>query len=491
MVMWGRYYLPQHFRSGPSQMHRWLAQQLARLRAQRGLQLNLVGPRGGAKSTLATLAFVLRQALEGSEPYIWIASDTRHQACAHLENIKLEISENTLLARDYSSAGTRGKLWRAGKIGLVNGVMIEAFGTGQRIRGYRFREHRPTLIICDDIQNDAHMASAQQRELSRRWFYGTLLKAGTRRTNVIHLGTALHADAIAMELLKKPGWQSKVFSAIESWPRHMNLWAQWEQIYASLDDPRHAERACEFYRQHQASMDEGALLLWPEHEGLYDLMRMRVESGPGSFEREKLSRPVTPEVCEWPAAYFDDTVWFDDWPSALRAKTLALDPSKGRDDKRGDYSAFVMLGVDECGRLYVEADLARRPTPEIVARGVELFQRFRPDVFGIEANQFQDLLAADFADEFQRQGLLGCAPYPIDNRLTKVIRIRRLGPYLSNRRLRFKTRSPSTQLLVEQLQEFPAGAHDDGPDALEMALRLAIEFLAPPPADGLGDHLLL
>jgi hypothetical protein len=42
--------------------------------------------------------------------------------------------------------------------------------------------------------------------------------------------------------------------------------------------------------------------------------------------------------------------------------------------------------------------------------------------------------------------------------------------------LRFKTRSPGTALLVQQLQDFPLGDHDDGPDALEQALRLMIEL---------------
>jgi hypothetical protein len=70
------------------------------------------------------------------------------------------------------------------------------------------------------------------------------------------------------------------------------------------------------------------------------------------------------------------------------------------------------------------------------------------------------------------------------------VRIRRLGPYLSSRRLRFKSDSPSTRLLVEQLKEFPAGDHDDGPDALEMAIRLAGELLVPTAGgDTLGDRL--
>jgi len=237
-------------------------------------------------------------------------------------------------------------------------------------------------------------------------------------------------------------------------------------------------------------MDEGAVLLWPEVEDLYTLMCIRAESGRAAFEREKQNSPINPELCEWPEGYFDETIWFDEWPDGLALRTMGLDPSKGRDDRRGDFSALVMLGVDREGVLYVEADLARRPTPQIVAEGVELFRRFAPDVFGIEANQFQDLLAGEFEGEFRRQGILGGRPVPLENRVNKLVRIRRLGPYLSGRRLKFKSGSPGTQLLVEQLKTFPVGDHDDGPDALEMAVRLAAELLRSRAVkDPLGDRL--
>lgn len=489
LIAWGRYFLAEHFVRHPSKMQRWLARKLDRLQDRRGTKLNLVGPRGGAKSTVATLALVLRCALEAREPYIWIASDTRHQACAHLENIKAELVDNDRLARRYLGATGQGPVWRAGRIRLRNGVAIEAFGTGQRIRGYRDRANRPTLILCDDIQNDRHMESRQQREHSWRWFHGTLLKAGTKRTNVVHLGTALHPEAIALRLVHAPGWQSHVFSAIERFPLQMVLWEKWEAIYSDSAGGR--RRAREFFEAHRRAMEAGALLLWPEEEDLYTLMRMRAESGPSTFQREKLSQPVIPELCEWPDAYFGAFIWFDALPTNLRAKTMALDPSKGRDDRQGDYSAYVMLAVDEQGFIYIEADLARRPTPEIIARGVELYRRFRPDAFGVEANQFQELLAAQFADEFRRQGLVGVAPWPIDNRVNKLVRIRRLGPYLAGRRMRFKANNPSTQLLVRQLREFPCAEHDDGPDAAEMALRMALDLLAPAKGyDGLGDRLI-
>ena len=490
LLEWAQKYLPDHLTQAPSAMHRWLAYQLDRMWHRRGTKLNLLGPRGGAKSTIATLVYVLRAAVEGWEPYVWIVSDTRHQARAHLENVKSELTDNPRLAADYANAVGKGPVWRAGSVVLPNGVAIEAFGTGQRIRGRRRRASRPRLIVCDDLQNDGHIASAVQRERSRTWFHGTLMKAGNFRTNVVNLATALHRDALAMELHETPGWRSRVFRAIQRWPRNMSLWQEWEAIYTNLTRPDYHEAARAFFDQNRREMEAGAVVLWPEEEDLYGLMCLRAEGGRAAFEREKQNSPISPDLCEWPESYFDESVWFDDWPDGLRIKTLALDPSKGADARRGDYSAFVMLGVSRQGIVYLEADLARRPTPRIVADGVALYRRFQPDAFGVEANQFQELLAAEFEAEFQKQGILGARPWMLDNRVNKQVRIRRLGPYLASGRLRFRAGSPSTRLLVDQLKEFPVADHDDGPDAAEMAVRLATELLAGVPADdGLGDRL--
>ncbi|HEY5312091.1 MAG TPA: phage terminase large subunit [Pirellulales bacterium] len=492
LLTWAARYLPGHFALEPSLMHRWMDEQCGRMQQCRGTKLNLIGPRGSAKSTVGTLAWPLRLALEGIEPYIWIVSDTKPQACAHLENIKAELRDNALLAQDYAHALARPPLCRMNFIGLANGAVIEAYGTGQRVRGRRWRQHRPSLIICDDLQNDQHMISATLRERSRNWFHGTLLRAGAPRTNVANLATALHRDALAMELARTPGWVTRSFRAIERWPDNMLLWQQWEAIYCDLERPDSADGARQFYEVHRPEMQRGAVLLWPEREDLYALMCMRVESGRSAFEREKQSSPIAPELCEWPAAYFESLVWFDQWPARPRVKTMALDPSKGQDARGGDYSALVMLAVDEHGTLYVEADLARRPTAQIVADAAERYRQFVPDAFGIESNQFQELLAGAMTAEFERQGLLGVRPWAINNHVNKLVRIRRLGPYLAAGRVRFRAASPATALLIEQLRDFPLGDHDDGPDALEMAVRLAAEMMASPVAgDGLGNRLPL
>lgn len=477
LLAWGRTYLPEHFSRAPSGMHRWLETQIEAARSKRGTKTNAIGPRGGAKSTIGTLALPLRAALEGSDKYIWIVSDSKQQAAAHLTNIKAELIENVNLARDYPRSAGIGPVWRSTGIVLRNGVAIDALGTGQRMRGKRQRAARPSLIICDDLQNDSHIASSAARESTRRWFQGTLLKAGNKRTNLLHLATALHRDALALELQRTPGWQSRIFAAIEQWPKRMDLWEAWEAIYANLDRADAKDAALAFYETHRDAMDEGAELLWPEEEDLYELMRQRAEGGRGAFEREKQGSPINPEQCEFPERDFGPEIWFEEWPKRLRIKTMALDPSKGRDSKHGDYAALVMLGVDELGMLFVEADLLRAPTAELVGHGVAQYKRFAPDAFGVETNQFQELLAEHFSAEFLRQGVLAPRPYGIENHVPKLLRIRRLGQYLTTKRLRFKTNSPGTRLLVEQLRTFPVGDHDDGPDALEMAVRLAAEVM--------------
>jgi predicted phage terminase large subunit-like protein len=489
LLDWARCYLPRHFALPSSRMHQWMAGQLERATSDRGSKLNVIGPRGSAKSTLVSLAYVLRAAVEGTERYIWIVSDTRHQAAVHLENIRVELEENRRLRADYSAAFQRPPQTRGSVLRLANGVIIEAWGTGQRIRGKRRREHRPTLIVCDDLQNDDHISSSYQRDRSRQWFQGTLLKAGTKRTNFVNVATALHRDALAVELTRTAGWNSATFRAIEHWPTSMTLWQAWEQIYTRLEDPQHVQAARAFYESHRAAMDEGAVLLWPEEEDLYTLMRMRVDGGRVAFEREKQGSPFDPGLCEWPESYFNEAVWFDDWPTGLAVRVLALDPSKGAESRRGDYSAYVLLGLGDAGEMYVEADLARRATPQMVADGVELFERFRPDALAIEANQFQELLGSEFVRALQARGHSAVRPWLIDNRVNKRVRIRRLGPLLAARQLRFKRNSPGTSLLVEQLQTFPIGDHDDGPDALEMAIRMAGELTAAVPNDGLGDRL--
>ena len=238
-------------------------------------------------------------------------------------------------------------------------------------------------------------------------------------------------------------------------------------------------------------MDLGSSVLWPQVEDLYTLMCLRAESGRSAFEREKQNSPLNPELCEWPEAYFTEKIWFDDWPSQPPRQSHRIGPpAKAATLTAATTPPSSPWPSTTDGTLYVQADMARRPTPQMVADGVEIYRQFKPHMFGVEANQFQELLAPEFATAFRQQGLLDVNPWLINNDANKRVRIRRLGPLLAARRIRLKSNCPSTKLLLHQLQEFPIADHDDGPDALEMALRLATELLSNNQRnDGLGNRL--
>src|SRR5258705_10557468 len=126
ILPWGKSFLAAHFVHEPSLMHLWLGDELNPLHKNRGSKINLIGPRGSAKSTIATLCYVLRAAVEGWERYIWIVSDTKEQAQAHLENVKTELVDNGRLAEYYPNAVGQGRHWRANSLELRNGVVSQS-----------------------------------------------------------------------------------------------------------------------------------------------------------------------------------------------------------------------------------------------------------------------------------------------------------------------------------------------------------------------------
>src|SRR5262245_7769702 len=89
---------------------------------------------------------------------------------------------------------------------------------------------------------------------------------------------------------------------------------------------------------------------------------------------------VTVEGSEWPPEYFPDSLWFDDFPRVTTARTIGLDPSKGRDAKTGDYAAFALLAMTDDGTLWVEGDLFRGQSDEYLADvAIAHARAFHPD----------------------------------------------------------------------------------------------------------------
>lgn len=489
-------YLSNHLRLPPSRMHEDLYKMLFDATIQRTQRVAVAAPRGHAKSTVVSLAYVLWTILYDHEKFILLVSATKEQAVQLLKNIKDEIQNNNRLLMDFPEvchrpgASSTPKPWRDNNIALRNGSMIRVIGAGQAIRGVKHGPHRPGLIVVDDLENQEQCESAEQRHKLRDWFEKTLLKTGDERTNVIVVGTILHYDSLLANLThpvpgagKGVGWKSKIYRAIESFSDHPELWEKWEAIrfgdeeYDRSTGPR---KALLFYEDHMKQMLLGTQVLWPHREDYEALMILRADEGRISFQSEKQNEPLDPEQC----IFSDDSFkyWDDEYDSAdelLRALGNnrwiigACDPSLGRRGGRGDYSAIITIAKDpRTNTLYViDANITRRKPDETIEHIVKLTQTFRYWMFAFEANQFQQVMIDQLRTRVSSAGI-NLFIKPVTNTQNKQARIEGLEPLITSGKLRFSRRH---KLLLEQLRQFPLGAHDDGPDALEMAVTKAVE----------------
>ena len=479
---WNGRFLPRYFTHPPADLHLWLDDFLHDLHRRRGSRAAVIAPREAAKSTWVTLAYALRCAVEAWEPYILVLSDSGEQADKLLQDMRAELEENAALTSAYPDAcGSGAGVWRAGAVRLRNGVLVESLGRGAKVRGRRNRSSRPSLVVLDDVQGNRDITSPTERVRAWDWFTREVLPAGTETTNVVSVGTALHREAVAVRAGALPGWLGRTFPAVLAWPDRADLWAEWERRATNLADDRRGETAAAFYAAHQADMDRGAKTFWPARKPIAALMAKRAEIGTSAFDTEYQGNPAAPTGAEWPAAYFDrPALWFDDWPDDIVCRVQSLDPSKGSASKTGDWQAHVLIGLSRAGGLFVEGFLYREPIAEMVARALDLaaVSGFGPpDVLAVEDSDGLGMLIPAFADEARR--LKRTVPLEgVRQTGNKVVRIRRLGVYFGRSQIRFRN-SVGTRLLVDQLRDFPLGAFDDGPDALELALRRLEQLYTP------------
>lgn len=468
---WNRKFLPHYFcKSAPADFHGTLDSDLHNLHLRRGVKRSYIAPRDGAKSTWVTLGYPLRAALEKWEPYTLILSDSSDQADKLLSHVRDELEGNELLRTVYPDAAGPGPEWKESRLRLNNGMMIEALGTGKKVRGRRNRSERPTLVIFDDIQSNDDVMSERKRERAWEWVTREVIPAGDPVTNFLAVGSAIHREAVSIQLGKLAGWTGRTFKAVHAWPERMDLWEEFSRLATNLADDNRLETAMAFHLARVGEMEKGAKVFWPARFPLMRMMLRRAEIGPAAFESEYQGVPGVFSGTAFPAEYFDRAgFWFDKWPDNLVLIVAAIDPSKGATDK-SDLQAHVAAGLAADGTIFADCELQREPVPQMVARSLDLCERHRPECLAIETNQGLDLLLPEYARQAATRGLVaplkGIEHYSIGKR-----RIERLGSYFALKQIRVRN-SPGGRMMVDQLRDFPRGDHDDGPDALEVAVRM-------------------
>lgn len=441
-----------------------------------GTRQAVAAPRGHAKSTNFTFKDSLHAVLYAYKHYILILSDSSDQAEGFLEDIKTELEDNADILMDFGSLKGE-KVWRTGVILTRTDVKVEAIGSGKKVRGRRHRNWRPDLIVLDDIENDENVNTPEQRKKLKNWFTKAVSKAGDTYTDIMYIGTILHYDSLLSNVLKNPRYKVRKYRAVNSFAVNEKLWEEWESIYINLFNENHEEDARSFYEANEESMLEGTDVLWEEKLSYYDLMVIKVSEGEASFNSELQNDPVDPDNATFNQEWFDyyEPEQFD-FKSPEFIIIGANDPSLGK-NKKSDTSAIISLALSlKTGYMFVlEASIEKRKPDVIISDVFEMNQRFRRDYkkgfykFGVETVQFQyffkEVMAALSAE-------LG-EYLPIEEMQTSVnkqLRIESLQPVVKNKYLKF-CRDHKT--LLKQLEEYPMGKNDDGPDCLQMAVQLA------------------
>ncbi|HHT9141034.1 MAG TPA: phage terminase large subunit [Candidatus Tripitaka californicus] len=449
-------------------------------RTVQGKREAIAAPRGHGKSVLTSLVFPLWAICTRRKRFIVLLSSSSAIAEGFLASITRELEENALLRRDFGELVGREK-WTDRDILTSTGIRVSARGVDSSLRGMRSFESRPDLIICDDLEDEEVVLNPQNREKLKNWFFGSVLNLLGPTGDVFVIGTILHHDSLLSLLIK--AWRG---------------------------------------RRYQALSPEGEAL-WP---GYYDGERLLlIKNGDGqkegigtlAFECEYQNNPISPEEQlfrpEWIRYYS---------PEELKGELLivtALDPALGGGGRwsasgghshPGDYSALVTVG-QQAGRIYVlEVELVRGSPRETLEAAVRNFQRWSTQCgmqsaecgvkitnselriphflcLAIETNAFQVVLK-DMLEEMSRKQGLFIPIRPVRNFSDKVARVGSLSPLVESGSILFrKDDQPCTnpepfwfrankvqgqKALIDQLIQFPKGAHDDGPDALEMAVRM-------------------
>lgn len=334
----------------------------------------IAAPRGHAKSTVVTHAYTLACVLFRERKYVVIVSDSESQAVNFLNDIKTELREND----DLISLFGIHRFLKDSETEIVvefeDGARFKiiAKGAEQKMRGIKWDNLRPDLIIIDDLENDELVMNQDRREKLRRWFYGTLMPIRSQSGIVRYIGTILHMDSQLERLMPKP--HNKFFRSTDLQEWSDNPKAYWQAIK---------------YRAHNEDFSQ---ILWPELYTKQELLRIRqeyVDQGiPEVYASEYLNNPI-----DLSRAYFRKSdllpvtkTDLDEINSGKRKLRYYIATDFAISQKeRADFSVFVVAGVDEHNTLYVlDVIRDRIDSMQIVDTIFALYIRYKPELFIFE-----------------------------------------------------------------------------------------------------------
>lgn len=418
-------------------------------------QVAIAAPRYHAKSTAVTHAYTLASVLFRESRYVLIVSDTVSQAIQFLGDIKKELMDNedlcTLFGVKNFSKDTEDDLIIEMEDGYT--FRIQAKGSEQKLRGLKWANLRPDLIIGDDMENDEIVMNKERRLKFKRWFYGALIPCISSSGKIRIVGTILHLDSLLENLMPSNQLSStKGKHKPQLIQEDLKEWTAAKLPWKSVK-----------YRAHT---DDFKKLLWPEMK-TEEEFRFRKED----YVRQGLADVYSQEMLNIPldmsSTFFKNSDFLpmkqEDHKKKLSyyaACDLAVSTNQG-----ADYSAFVVGGMDEEGKLHCKHVIRERmDAKEIVDTILMINKIYKPALFGLEQGAIQKAIGPYLNEAMMKRGEY-ISTFILKPSGDKLTRARSIQARMRSGACRFDKDSEWYQLFEEELLRFPRDKHDDQVDA--------------------------
>jgi len=394
-----------------------------------------------------------------------IVSDTEEQACAFLGDIKMELSENDELRELFGI----NKFIRDKESEVVvlcddfHKFRVIARGSNQKLRGLKWRNKRPNLIVGDDLENDEMVMSQDRRQKFHNWFLKALLPAGSDDAIFRIVGTILHLDSMLERLMPPIGARDTVIDGLKS--TTTNTKKVWKSV------------------RYKAHNEDFSHILWPEkftQERLEAERQDYLDQGyPEGYAQEYLNYPIDDSTAYFRKDDFRFEYDFRELGDTPLNYYSAIDFAISQ-RQRADYTAIVTVGIDSNNKMYVvDARKGRWDGMEIIEEMFNVHMTYTPELFTTETGAIEKALGPFLRKEMQERGVfLNLNPLPpIED---KPSRAKSIQARLRQGNVWFDKEFEWYNDFEAELRHFPRGAHDDYVDAFAwIGLTLAKMIEAP------------
>jgi predicted phage terminase large subunit-like protein len=436
-------YFPDHFRDAAAPFHK----QWNDIATIRGEPVQVQAFRGAGKSTYFSLVDLVHRIAYGTARFIVLGSFTEEKARLFVARILLELMYNPRLQADFGAFFTPGQAKGSKAFVAHSGLAkmstrVQAISIGQDPRGLVYGAYRPDTIRLDDIQSSKRAKSRKFVRETVEWVKLALIPALEADYSMIVCSTPLNSACAAMTLEK--GWDGQPGIKTFRFPAE----------------------------------DKRGKPAWPARFPKDRLERIKSTVGSLFYAQEFLLVPIPADETIFREEFFARSRYELDEIAGRSFDAIVswTDPSH-KSGKQGDFKASVCVG-SVGGVIYVLTARVRHESIDRMIDGMyRIYDQWNPAYMYYEDVGGQAILE----DTFLRVGRERRRFLPVrpeGNSVNKEARIEgTLSALIENGTIRFLANDPDQNLIIEQLIQFPNADHDDGPDALEGAVRKLQENL--------------